>query len=182
MGTTIEDHDILLSGINPKAILDRQLLNQFFSSLQYQREAKFHPSERYPHGATASGMMSIKRYPEGNGFEALIEDHKFHTQNETQTYQTPRKIFFHIHQDKEGHGRVTCSSNHGTNLQGVITKVTDREFEFILHGASEHLGQEWVKGSLKKEDNGVIQSKYFHCTHHDDAFSLYQEVTVTPIT
>ena len=182
MDEYIEGHEVLLSSIKPCVVLARASLNNFLSNSRYRREVKFLPSERYPHGATASGMLTVTPYPEGNGYEALIEDHKYFTQNDSHTYQAPRKIAMHAHQDKEGYGHIIFSSNYGTNLQGVVSKATDHEFEYILHGMAEHLGQKWIKAIIKKEEDGIIHGKYYHCDHHDNEFIHYQDVTNTPIS
>ena len=72
MDEYIEGHEILLSSIKPCVVLERTSLHRFLSSPRYRRETKFLPSERYPHGATASGVVAITPYPEGNGCEILM--------------------------------------------------------------------------------------------------------------
>ena len=183
MTNTIADHEIILGGIKPEyKIDDKEYFINFFSSDRYQRIGQFEPSERYPHGATTHGSTTIKHYPERNGWEAMIEDHKFHTQNSHHTYQMPRKLFFHHFIDKDGFGHTTLTSNFGTHMQGVVTHSTKNELSILMHGNNEHNGVCWVKIHFKKDNNGCITAEVSSCNDHTSEWELMQTLELKPIS
>lgn len=181
MTNTIENHGLILSGIQAKTKLDKECFINFCSSDKYERIGKFEPTERYPHGATNHGILTIKYYPERNGWESMIEDHKYYTQNSKHTYQTPRKIFFHQFCDKDGFGHVKLSSNFGTHMQGVITRATRDEYSILMHGDNDHEGIIWVKCNYKKDKNGSITGEVLSCKDHTHDWKLMQTLEFKPI-